>query len=68
MNGNSYAGYARAFTIFAEYEPDALYGVHPSHDELQAGPDSDVVSEEHLAELESLGWTPDDEGGFSKFT
>lgn len=70
MNANTYAAYARAFTIFAEYEPEKTYGVHPSHDELYAGPDPSVVSEAHTEELETLGWTPDGESEtcFSKFT
>jgi hypothetical protein len=70
MNGHSYAGYARAFAIFAEYAPDTTYGVHPAHDEITAGPDPGIVSAEHLEELEALGWTEDSESGtcFHKFT
>lgn len=70
MNGNSYAGYARAFAIFAEYEPDTTYGVNPGHDEITAGPDPEKVSAEHREELEALGWTMDSESEttFHKFT
>lgn len=53
-----YRRFIRAFAIFATYEHTA--DVAAEHDEMWAGPDPDDVSPEHLAELEELGWHPDD--------
>lgn len=67
---NNNQKWARAFTIFALYPDGGSDEVAAEHDEVYAGPNPDVVSPEHLAELETLGWTPDSESGecFHKFT
>lgn len=57
---------ARALLIFDEYESGGFLSAE--HDEIFAGPDPEVVSAEHRAELESYGWRPADYGGvFHKF-
>lgn len=56
----------RALEIFSEYEPNGH--VSAEHDVIYAGPASEAVSSEHLAELESLGWATDEDGGFYHFT
>jgi len=61
-----YQRHIRAFTIFSEYEPDGY--VSAEHDVIYAGPDADSVSAEHIAELQSYGWRPDENGGFYHFT
>ena len=67
INDNKNLQWARAFTIFALYDTDG--DVSPQHDEVYAGPDPSLVSPEHLAELETLGWTAnDDYDCFHKFT
>jgi hypothetical protein len=58
---------AEAFTIFAGY-PGAD-DVSAEHDVLFAGPDPAVVSAEHTARLEELGWFTNSEFDcFSYFT
>lgn len=53
----------RAFQIFAEY--DGEQGIAFHHDEAYAGPDPEIVSPEHLIELERLGWhASNGEGAF----
>lgn len=56
----------RALEIFSEYEPNGR--VSADHDVIYAGPDVDAVTPEHLTELESLGWTVNEDGGFYHFT
>jgi hypothetical protein len=56
-----YARYARAFTIFAEYDPDNDGSVAVEHDQMWAGPDPASLTAEHIAELEQLGWHADAE-------
>lgn len=58
------SGYQRiieAFQIFEKY--DHFKNVHAEHDELYAGPDPSVVSEEELVKLDELGWIADEENG-----
>lgn len=62
----TYQELIRAFEIFGKYE--FPQGVQAEHDEMWAGPDADTVSAEDVAELETLGWTPAEEGGFHHFT
>jgi hypothetical protein len=62
----SYEGWAEAFTIFAKYLANAQ--VACEHDQIWAGPDADIVSEEDQKRLEDLLWYPSDEGGFTRFT
>jgi hypothetical protein len=64
----TYAAWAEVFSIFAKYAPDVWGDVAAHHDEIYAGPDAEEVSEEDRARLEELGWTPNDEGGFHRFT
>ena len=62
-----YKAWAEAFSIFAKY--DERGDVAAEHDEVFAGPDCNVMSDEDLVRLAALGWTPNtDVGGFSKFT
>ncbi len=53
---NVYQEMARAMEIFASYPVNRGGNVSAAHDEIWAGPDPTVVSAEHLAELEQLGW------------
>ena len=67
--GNTFAGYAEAFTIFAKYSP-GTYLMAGQHDQIFAAPGfSEVISEEDRARLKELGWRIDEENeGFVKFT
>lgn len=51
-----YDEFIRAFEIFRKYPQDEM--VTAEHDEVYAGPDPRIVSDEDKAELEKLGWTP----------
>lgn len=55
MSGGNWIKYAEAFTIFAKYET-RLGKVAAEHDEIYAGPQKDVVSEEDAKRLDELGW------------
>lgn len=50
----------KAFMIFDKYDA-AENKVDAEHDEVWAGPDPKVVSEEDLAALAELGWYPSEE-------
>lgn len=63
-----YKDWAEAMLIFAKYKPDDVYGVNPAHDEIHAGPDPKVVSKEDKTRLKELGWMPDQEDSWFKFT
>lgn len=66
-----YAGWAEAFTIFAEYvDPDEkVHHVAAEHDEIFAGPPPERLPLADLNRLAALGWRPDtDLGCFKKFT
>lgn len=66
MNSTVYDQMIRAFQIFAEY--DGEQGVAFHHDEAYAGPDPEIVSDDHVIELASLGWhASDGEGCFYSF-
>lgn len=58
-----YARMARAFQIFDSYGDPNEQDISAEHDEIFAGPDPEVVSAEHLIELEQLGWHADDGNG-----
>ena len=58
----TWADYAKAFAIFAKYG-DGAGKTQARHDELLAGPDPELVSAEDCAQLEALGWGPDEESG-----
>lgn len=53
---NVYERMARAMAIFNSYPVERGGSIHAEHDEMYAGPDPEVVSAEHKAELEELGW------------
>jgi hypothetical protein len=55
-----YARMARAFQIFDSYGNPNEQDISAEHDEIYAGPDPEVVSPEHLIELEALGWHASD--------
>ena len=64
---NPYEKLIRAFEIF-QAVGDVGYGITAEHDVICAGPPAELVSPEQLAELERLGWHPDDsEDGFYHF-
>lgn len=52
--------------ILKSYGEDSYYVV-AEHDEIFAGPNPSEVSEDHLKELEALGWRPSDADNFSIF-
>ena len=65
-SGNSWAGFAEAFAIFAKYGEGELM-TRAEHDEIYAGPDQDTVMDDaDLVRLKQLGWYGCDEGGFRK--
>lgn len=53
-----YGRMARAFQIFDSYGTERQ-GVSAEHDQIWAGPDPADVTDEHIAELEQLGWHTD---------
>ena len=55
-----WSGWCAAFSVFAVYSQAGAKrdDVSAEHDEVLAGPDPAVVSVEHRAVLESLGWRP----------
>jgi hypothetical protein len=56
----------RAFQIFAEYPGEQGVAFH--HDEAYAGPEPEIVSDDHVIELASLGWhASQGEGAFYSF-
>jgi hypothetical protein len=60
--------FAEAFMIFAKYG-DESHSVQTAHDEIFAGPDPSVVSDEDRARLKELGWMESIENEcFSIFT
>jgi len=62
-------GWSRAFEIMGRYQkPGKMFHVAPEHDELFAGPDPEIVTEEDKKALEELGWYPNDVGCFSRMT
>ena len=62
---NIYEEFSEAFTIFAKYDTDGY--ICAEHDEIFAGPNPEIVSEEDKKKLEELGWRPNDVDTFSKF-
>lgn len=52
----TYEKWARAFTIFAKYDPEDEHDVSAEHDVVYAGSDPAQVSDEDKTELETLGW------------
>ena len=56
---NPYEAMIRAFEIFME-AGDVGEGITAEHDKIFAGPPVELVSPEQLAELERLGWHPDE--------
>jgi hypothetical protein len=54
-----YGHMARAFLIFDMYGNDRQ-GVSAEHDQIWAGPNPAIVSPEHRAELDTLGWHADE--------
>lgn len=64
---NPYEAMIRAFEIFME-AGDVGEGITAEHDVITAGPPAELASAEQLAELERLGWYPDESGeGFYHF-
>jgi hypothetical protein len=55
----------RALQIFKEYDSDEFMSAE--HDEIHAGPNPELVSAEHIAELEELGWHPSEWNSFYHF-
>jgi hypothetical protein len=62
----AYHDLARAFEIFGAYP--GIQSISAEHDEIYAGPDVGIVSPEHVAELERLGWLPCEYECFRRFT
>ena len=60
-------GWLEVFTIFAKYiDADERFNVCAEHDEIWAGPDAEVVTDEDKKRLYELGWTESREGGFRR--
>lgn len=66
-HGDTYAGWAESFGIFAKYQPDTYADIAAEHDEFWAGPNASMVSAEDRKRLEELGWMADDEGMFHRY-
>lgn len=63
----SYAAWAEAFAIFHQY-PEEYAHVSAEHDVIYAGPNPEIVSEEHKLRLSDLHWQADTElGCFYRF-
>lgn len=62
--------WVESFSIFDKYkDEDGLEGVHRStRDEIYAGPDPAIVSDEDVARLKELGWNDYGDGSFHTFT
>lgn len=56
----SYAAWAEAFTIFAQFSPDATFEVVAEHDIIYAGDKTDDMPESVIGRLLDLGWEYDD--------
>lgn len=64
-----YSELIEALTIFDKYYQEGSYGfLHAEHDEIWAGPDPSIVSDEDKEHLKELGWNNYDDGSFHKFT
>jgi len=57
---STWKDYAEEFAIFAKYSgtSEGYDHVAGEHDELWAGPNPEVVSEEDAKLIKKLGWTP----------
>jgi len=60
-----YSDFYNAFLIFGKYSDSGF--VYAEHDEVYAGPDASVVSDEDKQKLEELGWHVDENNVFYKF-
>ena len=58
---DGYKVLAEAFTIFAKYEPDEVYGLASEHDIIYAGGIYKGMSEDDKIRLEQLTWTWDED-------
>lgn len=55
----------RALEIFKLYHGEEY--MTAEHDEIKAGPAPEIVSAEHILELEELGWHPNEDVSFYHF-
>ncbi len=65
--GYGFEGLIKAFTIFQKYT-DTKWPTHCEHDTLMVLVNPDDVSDEDKAELDRLGFNPDDEYGDNYFS
>lgn len=65
----TYDAMLESIQIFRKYASAGTdeFPMHPAHDQFYAGPSPDVVSDEDIARLESLGWFVE-EDSFCIFT
>jgi hypothetical protein len=55
INGNSFAGFKRAFEIFEKYN-DEDYVMCADHDEIFVMVDTELISDDEMSELEEMDW------------
>lgn len=63
--GSTYSEWIEALEIFSKYEH--VQGFSADHDEVFAGPNPEVVSDDDSTKLIELGWYPSDYDCFRKY-
>jgi hypothetical protein len=64
----NYEEIIQALTIFRKYFVEGQYeSIAAEHDEIYAGPNPEIVSEEDKAILKELGWNDYGTGSFHRF-
>lgn len=62
----TYDAMLESIQIFRKYASAGTeeFPLHPAHDQLYAGPNPEIVSDEDTARLEELGWLVEEDSFF----